>query len=128
MFGATAGTAVLSAARRSSEPGADGSDDRSVGPQASGGPGDAVLAVFEGPERARIIDTLARQYRLAPDVAEECCQDAYLNLHAYFSVPGRRAPEDPVAYVFTTVRNLVNRAWRRAGRDREVLVEEPPVE
>jgi hypothetical protein len=128
MFGATAGTAVLSAARRSSEPGADGSDDRSVGPQASGGPGDAVLAVFEGPERARIIDTLARKYRLAPDAAEEWCQEAYLNLHTYFSVPGRRAPEDPVAYVFTTVRNLVNRSWRRAGRDREVLVEEPPVE
>jgi len=122
VFGAAAGTAVLSAARGSSEPGADGSDDRSVGRSASGGPGDAVLAVLEGPERSLIIQKIARGYRVAPDVAEEWCQEAYIKLHAHFSVPGRSAPADPFAYAFTTVRNLVNRWWNRAGSDREVRV------
>lgn len=128
MFGATAGTAVLSAARRSSEPGADGSDDRPVGHQTSGGPGDAVLAVLAGPERARIVRSLVDQYRIAPDVVEECCQEAYIKLHAHFSVPGRSAPADPAAYAFSTVRNLVNRWWRRARQDPEDLVDELPIE
>jgi len=127
MFGASTGTAVLSAARRSSEPGADGSDDRSVGRHGNGGPGDAVLAVFEGPERARIIQRVARQYRVALDVAEDWCQEAYIRLHAYFSRPGCRAPDDQGAYAFISVRNVANGAWRRADRDPEVLVDEAPV-
>ncbi len=70
---------------------------------------------------------MAHQYRVAPDVAEEWCQEAYIKLHAYFSVPARSAPVDPVGYVITTVRNVANGAWRRADRDPEVLVDEAPV-
>jgi len=123
------GAAALSGVTESSEPAADGSDDRSVGHRTPAGAGDAVLAVFEGPARARIVERLARQYRVSPDVAEEWCQDAYVKVSEHFAVPGRRAPDDPTGYAYAVSRNVANRQWGRGRDDPEVPVgdwDDPP--